>query len=337
MKAKRKPLTELCVKGNFTEDREERQKELQRHGEEVCADHEETKEVQENRIDCFKKKGCQQSTVDGREAEITVDLLLQARAKMSDNKVNEPEDAVVSEMIKIVKKPGAEPMEGTRSYSAIALTSFEEARILCCSSPRTRDGTIKMEATACGRIEWNKLSTPVSATNLPQKTLGTPGEQNLHVEAWQCSAPHQRPTSMNTTKTAFEAKMIKLVPSPSLLHHTHASGYTDSTTLCRTSHASGLVPSRFHTCVLPPNTAPRLCPASPSEDHPRKQTTSRLGSTHVELFPKTCWPNRRGIIASPCSPLSLVDCVHNVLIIFPQICRWKRTEHPHERKHCAAS
>ena len=56
MKAKRKPFTELCVKGNFTEDREEWQKELQRHCEEVCADHEETKEVQENRIDCFKKK-----------------------------------------------------------------------------------------------------------------------------------------------------------------------------------------------------------------------------------------------------------------------------------------
>ena len=39
--------------------------------------------------------------MDGRKAEITVDLVLQARAKMSDNKVNGPaEDAVVSEMIK---------------------------------------------------------------------------------------------------------------------------------------------------------------------------------------------------------------------------------------------
>ena len=44
-KAKRKPLTELYVKGNFTEDREDWQKELQRHCEEVCADLEETKEV----------------------------------------------------------------------------------------------------------------------------------------------------------------------------------------------------------------------------------------------------------------------------------------------------
>ena len=47
--------TELCVEGNFTEDREEWQKELQRHCEEVYTDLEETKEVQENRIDCSKK------------------------------------------------------------------------------------------------------------------------------------------------------------------------------------------------------------------------------------------------------------------------------------------
>ena len=33
-------------------------------------------------------------------AEITIDLVLQARAKMSENKVNGPEDTVASEMIK---------------------------------------------------------------------------------------------------------------------------------------------------------------------------------------------------------------------------------------------
>ena len=41
-----------------------------------------------------------QFTEDGRNAEITVDLVLQARANLSDNKVNGPEDAIVSEMIK---------------------------------------------------------------------------------------------------------------------------------------------------------------------------------------------------------------------------------------------
>ena len=62
---------------------------------------EETKEEQENRIEyLWKKEGNQQFTEDGRNAEITVDLVLQARAKVSENKVNGPEDAIVSEMMK---------------------------------------------------------------------------------------------------------------------------------------------------------------------------------------------------------------------------------------------
>ena len=92
-----------------------------------------------------------------RKGAITVDLVLQARAKLSDNKVNGHEDAIVSEMIeklpldkictiarcfqerflglmespnswKIVKlacvrKPDAAPKKGIRSYRAIVLTS----------------------------------------------------------------------------------------------------------------------------------------------------------------------------------------------------------------------
>ena len=99
-KAKRKPLTELYVNWHFTEDREEWQKELQRHCKEVYVDQEETQDAQEGRIEYFKKKGNQQITEEGRNAEITIDLVLQARAKMSDNKVNGPEDAIVSEIIK---------------------------------------------------------------------------------------------------------------------------------------------------------------------------------------------------------------------------------------------
>ena len=45
-------------------------------------------------------KGDQHFTEDGRGAEITIDLVLQARAKIPEKKVNGPEDAVVSEMIK---------------------------------------------------------------------------------------------------------------------------------------------------------------------------------------------------------------------------------------------
>ena len=97
---KKKAADRVVCKGHFTEDRSEWQKELQRHCEEVYTDMEETKEEQENRIEYFWKKGNQQFTEDGRNAEITVDLVLQARAKLSENKVNGPEDAIVSEMIK---------------------------------------------------------------------------------------------------------------------------------------------------------------------------------------------------------------------------------------------
>ena len=79
-------------------DREECQRELQRHCEEVYTDLEEQREVQRKRIEHFGEEGCQQFAVEGRKPEITVDLVLQARARMSDNKVNGPEDAVVSEM-----------------------------------------------------------------------------------------------------------------------------------------------------------------------------------------------------------------------------------------------
>ena len=122
----------------------------------MYTDQEATREVQENRIEYFKKMGDQQFTVNGRRAEITVDLVLQTRAKMSDNKVKGPEDTVVSEMIKqllyeeiyiitkcfqesfmvqmeapsswkivrlvFLREPDAEPKKGIASYGAIALT-----------------------------------------------------------------------------------------------------------------------------------------------------------------------------------------------------------------------
>ena len=62
-KQKSKPL-----KGHFTEDREEWQKELQSHCEEVRTDLEETKYVQEERIEYFKTKRNQQfSERDGQK------------------------------------------------------------------------------------------------------------------------------------------------------------------------------------------------------------------------------------------------------------------------------
>ena len=56
--------------------------------------------MQEKNIEYFRKKGDWHFTEDGRGSEITRDLVLQARAKMSENKFNGPEDPVVSEMTK---------------------------------------------------------------------------------------------------------------------------------------------------------------------------------------------------------------------------------------------
>ena len=51
-----------------------------RHREEVYTDQHETREVQEKRIEHFNKKGDRHFTDDGRGAEITVDLVLLAKA-----------------------------------------------------------------------------------------------------------------------------------------------------------------------------------------------------------------------------------------------------------------
>ena len=53
---KKTPLTELYVKRNFTEHREEWQKEIQRHCEEVYTDLEETNEVRETEMNTSKRK-----------------------------------------------------------------------------------------------------------------------------------------------------------------------------------------------------------------------------------------------------------------------------------------
>ena len=93
-KVRRKPLSELCVNGNFTEDR--------KTGKESCRGTVKKCTLTRRRREKYKKtdlKEHQQFTMEERHAEITLDLVLKARAKLSDNKVNGPEDAVVSEMI----------------------------------------------------------------------------------------------------------------------------------------------------------------------------------------------------------------------------------------------
>ena len=88
------------------------------------------KGVQEGRMEYFKKKGDQHFTKNGREAKITSDLALQARAKMSENKVDGPEDAVVSEMSKTViiakylQERSLRKVEAPSSWKIVKLVFF---------------------------------------------------------------------------------------------------------------------------------------------------------------------------------------------------------------------
>ena len=120
----------------------------------------------------YKEHGNRHFTVQGRVAKITIDLVLQARAKMPENKVIGPEDSVVSETIeqlpqekiyeitrcfqgqfmdvddassplplpsssRIVKlvflrKLDAAMKKGIRSYTAVALTSVMSKLYATC-------------------------------------------------------------------------------------------------------------------------------------------------------------------------------------------------------------
>ena len=175
-KIQRKQLSEPHVKGTFTEDSEEWKKELQRHCEEVYHDQDETREVQEQRIEYFRKRGDRQFTDDGRRAVITVDLVLQAGQRCPENKVNGPGDAVVSEMIKqlplekiyiitlcfqerllgqmeapsswkieigVLTETGCRAKEGDQKLQShsVDIGDVEVVRVLNCSSSRKRKRT----------------------------------------------------------------------------------------------------------------------------------------------------------------------------------------------------
>ena len=56
--------------------------------------------MQEDRIKNHKTEGDRHFTEEGRIAEITVDVVFQATAKMAEEKVTGPEDSIVTEMQK---------------------------------------------------------------------------------------------------------------------------------------------------------------------------------------------------------------------------------------------
>ena len=172
-------------------------------------DQEETKEVQENQIFFEEKRG-------------TSDLVLQARAKLNDDKVNGPEDAVASEMIKIL------PLEKIytlarcfqdRSMGQMdAPSSWKIVKFVFLRTPgrRTKEGNqeLQSDCTQQCRVEavrvlcddahgkgkepetWQRLHMggvnniscqhlQVLVTNLSQKHLGMARGSISHVETWQ--------------------------------------------------------------------------------------------------------------------------------------------------------
>ena len=82
-------------------------------------------EEQEKRIMKYKKSGENHFTEERSVPEITIELVLQARAKMADNKVNGPEDSTVSEMIK--QPPQEKKYEITRCFQDRSV-ELEEAQ-----------------------------------------------------------------------------------------------------------------------------------------------------------------------------------------------------------------
>ena len=77
--------------GSLSEDRAVWKTEPQRHCKEVYVDVEESAEKQKERIMQFRADRFWHCADDGRIADITVDLVLRARARMAEEKVHGPE------------------------------------------------------------------------------------------------------------------------------------------------------------------------------------------------------------------------------------------------------
>ena len=183
-------------------------------------DPEETKEMQEGRIEYFKRKGDQQFTKNGRRAQITIDLVLQARAKMSENRVNGPEDAVVSEITSrehlhhhkvppgtlhgsdggttfmkdretsvFYEKPDAEPKKNNKKLQSCCtdVGDVDMMRGVYYSSFEQRRGTRRLETVKCGELDGISCQhLQVMLTQVLQKTLGVARGRKTHDEARQC-------------------------------------------------------------------------------------------------------------------------------------------------------
>ena len=197
------------------------------------------KQEKSKKNEYFWTKGNLHFTEDGRNAEITVDLVLQSRGRVSENKVNGPEDAIVSEMIKtlpmekiymktkcfqerflgrmespsswkvvkrvFLRKPDAAPTKGIRSYRAIALTSVMSKWYVSC---------------ILLRLEKEKSHLQVMVTNLLQKHWEWQEERNLVMRHGTVVRPTMYMASLDI-KTAVDEAKPKHVAKIMDNHNTH--------------------------------------------------------------------------------------------------------------------
>ena len=87
-KMQRKPLSELYLGGKITEDRDEWQKELQGHCEEVHTHHEETREEQEKIIEYFWKE-TDTSRMTGEEQRLRLTWCYKPRSMIKQLRVRD--------------------------------------------------------------------------------------------------------------------------------------------------------------------------------------------------------------------------------------------------------
>ena len=113
---KKVPYRTCFINGEFSK------KVLQMHCEDVYVDQEETNEVQKDRIQRYEKLRNEHFS-EGRNVEISVDVVLRARARSCDSKVHGPKEKIVSEMLKWL--PLAKLYEVTKIHQEILMGEAE--------------------------------------------------------------------------------------------------------------------------------------------------------------------------------------------------------------------
>ena len=162
------PLSELYVNGDFTEDREECKESCRGTVKRCTLIGKRREKYKKKKIEYFKKKGDREFTMVGRQAEVTVDLVLRASAKMSDNKISGPKDAMVSEMVKIL------PLENFYTTTKC----FQERFVGPMNAP---EGARDLEKTSYWRNQQDKFSTSASVGNkFVPKTLALARRDRRH-------------------------------------------------------------------------------------------------------------------------------------------------------------